>query len=912
MDKIARIKLRFLLLLLGILFVLSGCKKAYQPETELDISLDVSSEEITGYITAGFLYNSKIDHISDEVQTFHELRTDGIDMLMDYIDACAEEALLVNDGLLSLEILVLDQLDEIQVNADITSYSEAVISNIYAFRLLLDSSVEQMSVYQAVDTKNSLILAEVDGYILSTTSDLVITENAYTTYLLDQLAYIIYIMGEYELDMAYLYNESSAIYEEEIAEAMKSMLFNYEVAGEIHQVIISADYYSTNYFLDYAKDRFELAQELEDDDKIDIDSDMDIEALLDALDYIEDNMEEPTYLLTRQGGVMNVAKKDDILEEANDLLSALDSQPEQEDQGYGVPEFEETMESRVDGIESAGLPINLDASARLVIPSDQVEALNKTATETKIDIGALAMKIDMGTYLLSAFNQSTNIQYDKILEQLSITLVEYGDRMTPEQLDDIRELINGELETLLGDNKAEFVNAILSTTGAELIQRFTEWKDNTAHFNTYDFTANDLVSLVNALGIQIESINLTQPVEDASEPVTIQTGDFELFASDYEAALNQEVLFTLEHAEEIAFFEWSMDDGQWFATQSNEYLYAFTTPGEFAAEVKCFDSQGILLGSATCRVDVIDTGDTSGMDATSASVLALIVEPKDLEGLKASEGLDAIMMFAFGVALPEEDPGDEGLYIYDEYRWVRVAKNSDGTLGAIKTYDWSETDQVTYANTIRFYSTGSLFIREIHQESITDQKKAAFFGGFSNDNIYEYGWHATYFEVEGNLESVLHYSKESKIDQIAISYFDSGEVRATREITYTDGLEGTSLVINYENDTYGYYKYLEEERTVVFGERGRYIGTYDVVEWIEIGGNRDGTFIQYHPDGSINTETSYVDGEYDGQYTTYLLDGGINASGMYVLGEMDGTWTKYDSNTHDYYTIEYNMGDKVD
>jgi antitoxin component YwqK of YwqJK toxin-antitoxin module len=445
--------------------------------------------------------------------------------------------------------------------------------------------------------------------------------------------------------------------------------------------------------------------------------------------------------------------------------------------------------------------------------------------------------------------------------------VEYGDRMTPEQLDDIRELINGELETLLGDSKAEFVNAILSTTGAELIQRFTEWKDNTAHFNTYDFTANDLVSLVNALGIQIESINLTQPVEDASEPVTIQTGDFELFA---------------------------------------------TTPGEFAAEVKCFDSQGILLGSATCRVDVIDTGDTSGMDATSASVLALIVEPKDLEGLKASEGLDAIMMFAFGVALPEEDPGDEGLYIYDEYRWVRVAKNSDGTLGAIKTYDWSETDQVTYANTIRFYSTGSLFIREIHQESITDQKKAAFVGGFSNDNIYEYGWHATYFEVEGNLESVLHYSKESKIDQIAISYFDSGEVRATREITYTDGLEGTSLVINYENDTYGYYKYLEEERTVVFGERGRYIGTYDVVEWIEIGGNRDGTFIQYHPDGSINTETSYVDGEYDGQYTTYLLDGGINASGMYVLGEMDGTWTKYDSNTHDYYTIEYNMGDKVD
>jgi hypothetical protein len=217
MDKIARIKLRFLLLLLGILFVLSGCKKAYQPETELDISLDVSSEEITGYITAGFLYNSKIDHISDEVQTFHELRTDGIDMLMDYIDACAEEALLVNDGLLSLEILVLDQLDEIQVNADITSYSEAVISNIYAFRLLLDSSVEQMSVYQAVDTKNSLILAEVDGYILSTTSDLVITENAYTTYLLDQLAYMIYIMGEYELDMAYLYNESSAIYEEEIA-----------------------------------------------------------------------------------------------------------------------------------------------------------------------------------------------------------------------------------------------------------------------------------------------------------------------------------------------------------------------------------------------------------------------------------------------------------------------------------------------------------------------------------------------------------------------------------------------------------------------------------------------------------------------------------------------------------------------
>jgi hypothetical protein len=95
----------------------------------------------------------------------------------------------------------------------------------------------------------------------------------------------------------------------------------------------------------------------------------------------------------------------------------------------------------------------------------------------------------------------------------------------------MNQLLNKDLDEILGDKKNVFIEKLLSTKAEELADLFITWKDSRENFNNLNFDKNDLIDLVKLLGIGVEVAE-----EELAEPIekyTIEENEKNKVAGNY-------------------------------------------------------------------------------------------------------------------------------------------------------------------------------------------------------------------------------------------------------------------------------------------------------------------------------------------------------------------------------------------
>ncbi len=153
----------------------------------------------------------------------------------------------------------------------------------------------------------------------------------------------------------------------------------------------------------------------------------------------------------------------------------------------------------------------------------------------------------------------------------------------------------------------------------------------------------------------------------------------------------------------------------------------------------------------------------------------------------------------------------------------------------------------------------------------------------------------TYYYSNGSVKAVSNFSDDGIIAH-NISYYKNGKLLA----------EGK--YVNQQKDSVWKYYLNETSNPVVSTETyvkgipdGESITYYpDTGKTAEIvffkNGKKDGSLTKYFPDGTLMTESNYIDGSPEGKFTHYHPDGKIQIEGKYKNGKQVGDWKYYDEN----------------
>lgn len=530
---------------------------------------DISAEyDIVGIIDSDLFYNPVTIANGTDEERFLELRGEAITLFNAALKKLAGSTFNTTAALKKHEDLLFNAMDNI--SSDPNGTIQKITENMLAYRTAFLSNEDQIKILTGAASDKTILQAHLDRLSFETICKQVDLQINYVSWLMGSSEVVLALLEPESADQAQeLLTACTDLYQDEIGGILADLLTQYYDAAEIYTYILSADYSMGKYYLDEIENILSsmksegVVRELSQYCKILR------EGYKKPLGYIkESTVREPAHtpditntqmkslsapsLTNRSQDQTNFAL--DAIELVEQLLkrpipSVSNGLPQQSWLKDIILNTEKTnaikdsygllTEKGLAGSLRSMIVGNLggeDSSVNTAAMKSTVKSMQYSVdTESNRDeIIAAIQDVQSGMKTIEILTGATanikDIEYSMIIKAVKVWIskIETMDTIT---LQNTINLLDKDLEEILGGKKEEFVNKLMTVEADKLIDNFNKWKIDTKNFDNFSFNRNDLIRLVGTLGIFIE-LEPTVPSPSPAAMVEVWEGVI-TFTSSY-------------------------------------------------------------------------------------------------------------------------------------------------------------------------------------------------------------------------------------------------------------------------------------------------------------------------------------------------------------------------------------------
>lgn len=613
--------MRIVAIMLAILILVTGCSpglktsESYEtpaPSEEPSSSAPIDEtnfdieQEFVSKIMGGFFYTTNgIDPLNLE---FSQIRKASIHLLNNSIFHTATNAFVVTQSLEGFKNQLMESMDAI--HSDPNNVIFEITKGILTYKTALNSYEVQFKRLQTTTKKpeNEISKAALDLYMLEIVSQLVSKQGDYLSWLIGSTEVVHAMIEKTDPDKASEFLESAIeIFSKDIVDPYKELFKSYHRTAEIYTYILSADYHVGEYYLNQIGKRLEL---------LDSQRKNSMQGIIDQYFEVLESDRRPSVTIDLSEDISMIVHKPQMKAMLTSLITTNDTEDGFDDyytNGIAITLLNElqrrilldewdnhsceeifieylllntelTENIRTSYENQSDAYINPEIRRRLVqtiqieaIPEDkqaenveriknQVNSMENVANPS-LDRQSIIDRINLGQNALDAIAfLGDDARYSLMIEMINTILIEgRSDGLNNEKIKNISNLINNDLMEILRDQKSDFIRQITSLQADVLIDIFDEWKKNTENFNDLNFNKDDLIQLVIALGVDVDTISET------TQPTTQQSGS----PAEENTSASQPVMrgyWELVKTEEVIPSEYSTGDDK----DSRKYTFEYS------------------------------------------------------------------------------------------------------------------------------------------------------------------------------------------------------------------------------------------------------------------------------------------------------------------------------------------------
>jgi hypothetical protein len=546
----------FLRILLLVVVLLTNACNSFQQKMKPEGKTET---DIIGQLTGGFFYTVSNNTTNKSEVQYIQLRKDSIASFNDAVKNIANDAFNITNGLNNYENTLLEYMDKI--NEDPEGVVFQITEEMLVNKISIHSYQEQIKKYLSAETNDDLSKALMDRFLFETVCDLVLLQKKQLSWLIDYSEVVFAMLNKTDPSKAQEFiTTCTSLYSTVLKDNYINLLNKYYFATEVYTHILSADFYMGEYYLQEIQRKLDhMNSKAKEKNEVLIASYKDILSTNRKLPII---IEVPSVNLSDQlpprrnlalpFGIVSYAAEEGLDEYYTNAIAILLLQELQlkilDREWYeSITEILLT-DFLLDSNTSKGIKIvyerqtsyendrnlrrrmiqeiNIDSTTE----EEKKEEVNRIKLQTtsmesrsnaSIDRQAIINNLRNGQDALIAIGLlGTDAQYSMIITMIN-TLLTDNKNLDADKIKNISNLINNDLIDILGDKKEDFINKITREQAEELYSIFTEWKNDTDHFREFDFDKNDLIRLVQLMGLEISEVPNQTPetIPEITQPL---------------------------------------------------------------------------------------------------------------------------------------------------------------------------------------------------------------------------------------------------------------------------------------------------------------------------------------------------------------------------------------------------------
>ena len=814
-------------------------------------------EDIINRLQSGMLYTSKISENRQEREYLRE-REKTVRLFMNSIDKTATSSQKVTTGLIKYEDNLLGYIKSIK-DPDLKSIQK-LLDQMLAYKVLITSFGQEIKTYQKTKPKSDAAKTIIDTYMAQAVCSLTKTQNEYLSWLLEHTKTVSIMLETSSKRQAdKLISTSENIYKKSIKENLKKQHFEYEKASMLYSYILSADYHAASYYLKEAEqDLLILGARKYDQYRTGIDQLRLLYNEVKKTHIKPDGMKTSAIKDTSNLFVTRVFADQSQSSPLDEGISLLKTADELQNQKY-----DETW--RDDEFLNGDVEVSKDtvimqkSFLSSLLPEDIRNTLVNIAEDVKRD--AVNLLVTRMQNQIKTSSGSVDVQFSQIIKILAGHIKSDQKFQDPQKQQELIALVSSEIETMLGDQKGEFVNRILNSSADELVRTFSDWKDKNKDTNTLDINKDTLVSLLTHFGFEIRE---PKPQETSGQMM--------------ESSAKPSLTTTTVSLPETSKDTYDDKDHKDLIISASYDLIKRISPTEDNARIMMliYGWQDPLDYSHFRKQETKDkNGDLTGI---------AYFDDKDKNiGWQVQIGKDnTYYRYHF--------PDDKSTYIeisrIGTYPGTLFGKVSytDETNKRKSSVTFDVIDEATDKSELRYIS--SFLDGKKDGLNMNRDSGRSFIEIYSDNKVLE-----SYLYKNDILIEEMHYQYSGDvIFRDVQQYYESGDIFVIKKEI---GREQSAYYTSYKSDgtLRSYY------------ENGDPLSFQQYIEGIN-----HGEFINYGKDGLIKDYTTYLDGKKNGRYYRNYENGMIEIEGEYSNDKQHGIWYKFKSNGDPVSEIEYSEG----
>lgn len=843
-------------------------------------------ENIINMHVAGYLYTSQTRADSKAERGFLKEREKTITTMIESVEKTAGFAFKVTDGLEKYEDNLLKYIEKIEISSFNFHAISKIIEKIIAYKVILESIEEELRQYMKMKPDRAVESALINTFLLDSMCQLVESQKEYICWLINNTASVSSLLeNTSEKQAKNLVSSASAVFGRQIEENLQKMLGEYEAVALINSAVISVDYYASTIYLDNIAAYIEQIKSGKTKGDVSI---KDLTALEESYNYVKVNLKAPTDLkpippmgvsFSLFGRVSAAEEKPPGFELFDSMLGflvnvhQLDAVKE-----FGARISKEKVTEEIlmtkEEIEKAGgeliekiLEVASEKPAYNTENSNDVNNTVNTAAQSAADKANMISNISRAQYATIGTQKifGTDKAYAAVIDKIAELLAE-ASSADDKKAEAAYEFIKNGMEELIGENKEEFVNFILTTIAEDLYETFMTWIVNIYNAENHEFTKNDFYDLLISMdiGFNIEASDNDEPSSEIR--TNTESPSVENPSSDQPVATSSPNPDSTPVPSAPVYSPEVLPEITPYPGNPTDYdVFHIMAPYQIFKNLNIYSDNAYLLYIIYGWVDHLDYSsyqklETVKMDNSLDSVFYV---DKDEENVGWSYRIgDGTLTYNYHF------PGEKGKTLEImrngnlEKSYVTIIKSEDESIDRLTLIHFHKPNQEDVFESVDGIS-----------EKQDGNKDGLNFTGSTFNYTYERRNKGrlidSYQFNYGILVKEIHneYSGDDKYSNIK-NYFQSGNLMSI-ENTLNNNPEGI-YKIYYEN------KYMQS-----------------IFEFKD--GKKEGTEKRYFISGKLNVLETYVNGEKNGPYEKYYDNDNhqLRTKGTYTKNIQSGVWYVY-------------------
>lgn len=537
-----KLKIRRIIgLALALIILFVGCIPVNQPgdkmktETVQDRqnqeNIDGSDEQkkLHTKLNSGFFYSMKETIGDKDGEEYYSLRAEAMDVFNEQVLTLYENCFeLYDDGYPQIELMILEQLDTLaSVNGNDKKVLEETIRTMYAFKASIEALALEVDGYMEADVKDEEAASVMNRITFETAIELFDTVESYQLWLSETKFLVVEMMKDGEMrDHKQWMADCDLLFESDVVEPYLKMTQSYLVLGNIYAHIASADYAWGELYLSDAK---KVINELDETEAVrDVKELISIGQGLQIPSYIFETLEtgklgegqnltsELKQFLT--GTMYPITSYATDADNKKFVMFLYNIQKLRYNDDYGSKSTEEHVDqfmlNTILGIPTADhaernetvsdqFASKVDKEGPGPGPKEFSEGIKQLAISQKAREEILE-KLRTGQSALQIFplNSLPAAQYSSIIWSFTKVLEAKKGQLGEVRYDQLNQLLNEDLEKVLGNKKEDFVEMMVKTSAEEILSRFEQWQAGTMNFGDMKFDRDALIAFMDSMGIE--------------------------------------------------------------------------------------------------------------------------------------------------------------------------------------------------------------------------------------------------------------------------------------------------------------------------------------------------------------------------------------------------------------------------